>query len=207
MQLRKKGSLELSVNAIVVFIIAFAMLGVGLFFINKLRGTIDIDTTKFLPANTMSNPPTSDNPLTIDDVKMKTKDQKPINIGIYAKDRELTGVRFRIVSCTDAATNVKITKTVSTSEPKTLSPDLSCKPDGDPLCPELATVSLPEISGEYDGTIAIGEAGTVPSYLNGKVKGFDSILAPGVYTCTIAALINDDNEIIRTTQFRLEIIS
>ena len=38
--MHKKGSLELSVNAIVVFVLAFAMLSVGFFLVNMIRGQL-----------------------------------------------------------------------------------------------------------------------------------------------------------------------
>ena len=106
--MKKRGSLELSVNAIVIFIIAFAMLGVGLFFINKVRTAIDIDPKSFLPPDQMKYPPSSENPLTIESIKIKSKAKMDTLIGVYAKNEPISGVKFVVKSCTNAESNKKI---------------------------------------------------------------------------------------------------
>ena len=197
---RKKGSLSLSVNAIVVFILAFAMLGVGLFFVNKIRGDIDIDTDKFLDPDIMTKPPSSENPLTIDDVEMKPSDTKDVNIGIYAKDGAINGVYFRMKSCTDAENNMKIFKTGSVGE--ALGETATCEPAT--VCGTAPTGGwlLPLMSAEYEGQIAAGEKGVVPGFISGK--NTNALVSGHVYTCSFAAIRSSDKKIIRTTTFRLE---
>ena len=52
----KKGSLQLSVNAIVVLVLAITMLGIGISFTRSLFNDVKFDTTVDLPNPTSQNP-------------------------------------------------------------------------------------------------------------------------------------------------------
>ena len=63
MKKSRRAALNLSVNAIVVFVLAFAMLGVGVAFINLIREQI-MDAGGLIDAEELQNPPSRDNPFT-----------------------------------------------------------------------------------------------------------------------------------------------
>ena len=62
---RKKASLELSINSIVILILAITMLGLGLTFMRGLFKNISTKVSESVSANELVNPPTFDNPMTI----------------------------------------------------------------------------------------------------------------------------------------------
>ena len=72
----KKGSLNLSMNAIVVLILAITMLGLGLTFMRGLFKQATERVTEAVSAQELVNPPTVDSPLTAapGDITMRTKD-------------------------------------------------------------------------------------------------------------------------------------
>ena len=63
--MRKKGSLNLSVNAIVVLILAITMLGLGLGFMKGMFGKVSGKIDAAIDSADLKNPPSLDNPLTI----------------------------------------------------------------------------------------------------------------------------------------------
>ncbi|MBN1645978.1 hypothetical protein JW868_02975 [Candidatus Woesearchaeota archaeon] len=80
----KKGSLSLSVNAIVVFILAFAMLGVGIYFVNIIRDNIGSGALAVFDANELPNPPTADKPITMPtEITIKGGATEKYDIGFY----------------------------------------------------------------------------------------------------------------------------
>ncbi len=64
MRKKKKGSLSLSMNAIVILILAITLLGLGLSFMRGLFKQMEVKTQAAVSAQELSNPPTSDNPIT-----------------------------------------------------------------------------------------------------------------------------------------------
>jgi hypothetical protein len=84
--MRKKGSLDLSVNSIIVFVLAFAMLGVGLYFTNMIKDRIAGGTIKVLDLNDLKNPPDASNTITVpNDVTIKRNKPLNLDIGFYNK--------------------------------------------------------------------------------------------------------------------------
>ncbi len=81
----KKASLNLSVNAIVVFVLAFALLSVGLFFTNLIKDRIASGTLKAVNLNELKNPPTADIPITVPNVVniKRGKQNSELEIGFY----------------------------------------------------------------------------------------------------------------------------
>ena len=72
----KKGSLNLSMNAIVVLILAITMLGLGLTFMRGLFKQATERVTEAVSAQELVNPPTVDSPLTAapGDLTIRTKE-------------------------------------------------------------------------------------------------------------------------------------
>jgi hypothetical protein len=200
--MKKRGSLELSVNAIVIFIIAFAMLGVGLFFINKVRNTVDIDPGSFIPANQMKNPPSSEDPLTIDsEVKMKNGDKKKITLGFYPKTNPpTTGIGFYISECVNSANNQRIFRDLATDINT-----ITCEPAEVCVLPESVTAwSLPIFTPTSSINLKQGEGVGLPKILNGM-----NALVPNTdYVCTMIAYDSTATEkVIASKTFYLSILS
>ena len=63
--MRKKGSLNLSVNAIVVLILAITMLGLGLGFMKGMFGKVSGKIDAAIDSADLKNPPSLDDPLTL----------------------------------------------------------------------------------------------------------------------------------------------
>lgn len=99
--LRRKGSLNLSINAIVVLILAITMLGLGLGFIRNIFGGASAKIGQALEATTLKNPADSSNPLTIENkITMKVKGEKEIEVGFYNTDSvEKNEVNLEIIGC------------------------------------------------------------------------------------------------------------
>jgi hypothetical protein len=84
MRKNKRSSLSLSVNAIVVFVLAFAMLGVGLWFVNEIRKGLGDTTGDVFDISDLKNPPTSDNPITIsENINLKRGGSVELDVGFY----------------------------------------------------------------------------------------------------------------------------
>lgn len=87
MRRNTRASLNLSVNAIVVFVLAFAMLGVGLTFTSLIRENVMESTEGIIPNEEFENPPSSSEPLTIsDELTMERGDKENLGLGFYNKD-------------------------------------------------------------------------------------------------------------------------
>ena len=83
----KKGSLSLSVNAIVIFVLAFAMLGFGLFLINKLQDTTSPLIDEILTRDNWNPPPNSEVQIqTKGALEFKRGKDSTIGIAYYNKD-------------------------------------------------------------------------------------------------------------------------
>jgi len=63
--MNKNGSLELSVNAIVVLILAITMLGLGLGFMKGMFGKVSQNVDTAIGQNQLANPPSASNPFTL----------------------------------------------------------------------------------------------------------------------------------------------
>ncbi len=99
----KKGDLSLSVNAIVVFVLAFSMLGVGLFVVNLIKDKVSTGIGVIDPSKDLKQPPSSENPLTLDDeINIKKDKLLTQNIGFYNKaDTTINNVVVTITGCVD----------------------------------------------------------------------------------------------------------
>ena len=99
--LTKRGSLDLSITAIVVIVIAFVVLGLGL----SLTKTIFKGAQDKLPeafaVTQLESEPTSENPITIaQTVEISRTDAKTMSIGFYNRgENTAVGATFLIQSC------------------------------------------------------------------------------------------------------------
>lgn len=97
----KKGSLELSVNAIVIFVLAFAMLGVGLYIVNLVRENVGPEIIDATHLNQLKNPPSAENSITIpQEVTLKKGDEAKQEIAYYNKEARIANnAKIGISSC------------------------------------------------------------------------------------------------------------
>ena len=70
----KKGSLSLSMNAIVILILAITLLGLGLSFMRGLFKQMETKVGIAISAQELTNPPTTDNPLTMAPSKLTLRE-------------------------------------------------------------------------------------------------------------------------------------
>ncbi len=111
--MNKKGSLDLSITAIVVIVIAFVVLGLGL----SLTKTIFKGAQEKLPEafelTQLESQPTSENPITIKDhIEMSRGKAEEVKIGYYNQDADThKSVYLKITSCkaSDPQAQAKIT--------------------------------------------------------------------------------------------------
>ncbi|HIH38804.1 hypothetical protein J4460_03430 [Candidatus Woesearchaeota archaeon] len=74
MRCSRKGSLSLSINAIVVLILAITMLSLGLTFMRGMFGKMSATTSTSIDAIEVTNPPTEDNPITTTPNKLELRE-------------------------------------------------------------------------------------------------------------------------------------
>ena len=80
----RKGSLELSVNAIVVLVMAIAVLGLGLAFIRGALTKAQGNVFKAIDNAQLENPASSDKPATVDRITtLKQGTSSPLRMGFY----------------------------------------------------------------------------------------------------------------------------
>ncbi len=101
---RKKADLSLSINAIVILILAITVMGLGLTFI---RGLFKGATEKLggaLEAAELKNPPSAEKQLTIDSkISTLLDEKKNIQIGVYNPDTaQMTGIIPVIINCVNS---------------------------------------------------------------------------------------------------------
>ncbi len=95
-----KASLSLSVNAIVVFVLAFALLAVGLGFTYLFQEKGEEGLGQLLTFEDLKQPASSTKPLTIDrDVNIQARKTKDLEIGFYNRDNQQHSVRLYVREC------------------------------------------------------------------------------------------------------------
>lgn len=83
----KKGALELSINAIVIIILAVVLLGLALVFIQDIFKKGAGGVLEIIDVSKLRIPPTADNPITMTDtVAIGSKEKKTLEIGFYCKE-------------------------------------------------------------------------------------------------------------------------
>jgi hypothetical protein len=99
--MNKRASLELSVNAIVIFVLAFSMLGVGLYVTNLIRENVGSGITSVVNIQDLKSPPSAEDPITISrEVTLKKGKEIKLDIGYYNKEtREAANAKIGISQC------------------------------------------------------------------------------------------------------------
>lgn len=99
--LNKKGDLSLSVNAIVVMVIAFVVLGLILTFTRTIFKFGQTKATEIFDVTSLDTKPTSDTPITISQkISMSKNAQKELKVGYYNRnDGSATAARFAFAGC------------------------------------------------------------------------------------------------------------
>ena len=98
---KRKADLNMSINAIVVLILAITMLGLGLGFIRTMFKGATSKLAGAVESASLKNPADSSNPLTIDrQIQVKAGSSERIEIGYYNSGvAEVTGVKLALTGC------------------------------------------------------------------------------------------------------------
>ena len=123
----RKASLNLSINAIVVLILAITMLGLGLGFIRTMFKGATSKLGSAVEGVSLKNPADASNPLTMDEkIDIKQGGENQIEVGIYNKlSDEQTNVAIAIESCRDTG-NIEMP-----SVPNLAAPPIRSLPTGE----------------------------------------------------------------------------
>ncbi len=178
----KKASLQLSVNAIVILVLAFLMLSVGIFFTNFLKDQLKEGGTKVIDFSDLKMPPSSDRPIVFpDEITLPKAKSINLEVGFYNTQNVVAeDARVGVLECTN-------------TDPET------CNhwAEGDPIT-ELIKVSSPKSSVD-------------PSSGKGYKITFragDGADAGCTYICRLVVYnSNNDNDIYAEHQFFLIIAS
>ncbi len=125
MKISKKGALNLSVEAIIIFVLAFAMLAVGIFVTDQLRdiGSEGILTSRDI-LEQIGKTPTAEDPIvgvSESGLNIPPNDKTTINIGYYNSGRTTAEEATVIIDeCKSSTTNVKISYAVDGEYPVTV---------------------------------------------------------------------------------------
>jgi hypothetical protein len=180
MRRSRKGSLELSVNAIVVLVMAIAILGLGLAFIRGALGKAQTNVFRAIDNAQLENPATTEHPATVDrNILIKGTNPSELKLGFYntGSDKNIKPV---VGNCQGVDTS------------------------GVEVTTAMPTFSIS--SGQLDapaGT-AIGFQGLI------KAEGVSATTGPvaGTYTCTIEFQDTDAaNAVIETAQAYITVTS
>ena len=97
----KKAAMELSINAIVILIIAITMLGLGLGFVRGMFGKISTQVEEQVAQEPEPPIPTSDNPITMSRESIVTKagEDEIIKISIYAPGADIAAASILLDGC------------------------------------------------------------------------------------------------------------
>ncbi len=101
MKKSRRAALNLSVNAIVVFVLAFAMLGVGIAFVNIIRENIIGVAGDIIDVEDLDRPPSADEPLTVSNrISISSNEGTEEAVGFYNRaNHEVTNVQIGISDC------------------------------------------------------------------------------------------------------------
>ncbi len=101
--MKKKGALELSVNSIVIMVIAFVVLGLILTFTRTIFKFGQEKTTSIFEATSLETQPDAENPITLPDtINVKANGKKTMNVGYYNRNPfSAQNAKFGIYQCQD----------------------------------------------------------------------------------------------------------
>ena len=141
--MNKKGSMKLSINAIVILIIALVVLGVGILFVRGGLSQAEATTSKALSANEITIiPATNDNPFVMDK-----------EISVNAKENK-AGAQISVFNPYDSTVYADITKESCM--------DMNGKDVSDKVyVTEIYNVTIPtQNRGSYQAIFTLEEVGT-----------------------------------------------
>lgn len=99
----KNAALELSINAIIILILAITMLGLGLTFTRGLFQSASSKMFQAVEGTSLKNPADAEHPITIDEqLTLKRNDQERLEVGFYNRaNQAVTDVSLVITECID----------------------------------------------------------------------------------------------------------
>lgn len=98
--MNKKGSLNLSIQAIVIIVIAFVVLGLTLTVTDLIFGGLEEKIPGVFDLTQLESEPTSENPITLGDVKIGRDQSLTMGVGFYNKgEGTASGATFGVVNC------------------------------------------------------------------------------------------------------------
>jgi len=103
--MRRKGGMELSINAIVILIIAMVVLGIGILFIRGMFAKAQTTTFKALSSQETTNPASADRPLVADRevILSTTNPSATVSVSVYnTNPATVEGITIALSSCTDS---------------------------------------------------------------------------------------------------------
>jgi len=114
--MRKKGGMELSINAIVILIIAMVVLGIGILFIRGMFAKAQVTTFKALTSQETTNPASADRPL-IADREVTISNTNPtatLAVSVYNTGTSpATDIKINISNCIASSTGTDVTSSIS----------------------------------------------------------------------------------------------
>ena len=107
MRLNKKAALNLSVQAIVILVIAFVVLGLALTLTRYIFGVAQEKAGTAIDIIELESKPTSDNPITLPRTVIVAKGESiPMDIGVYnTQNQKYEQATLEIKSCTSTGAN------------------------------------------------------------------------------------------------------
>ena len=158
----KKASLNLSIEAIVILIFAVIMLGLGLGLINFIFGAAREKVGGSLGAAQLTNPPSTDEPLTMErNINVKFKDEAQVQIGYYNKESGTKyGVEPWVTGCKTAKGKIvapDAMPTISTVSEDEVEPGGIAGWNAIIRLPDIAVVDGAADADEYTGALIAGQ--------------------------------------------------
>jgi len=95
----KKGALELSINAIVIIVIAITVLGLSLVFVRQMFAQTTETTFSVMKGTDLTklvNPPSRDNPLTVTPASLEIRNTKEKIVGVAFINTEPSDANFAL---------------------------------------------------------------------------------------------------------------
>ncbi|MCK5630534.1 MAG: hypothetical protein KAI26_07985 [Nanoarchaeota archaeon] len=126
--MKKKGALELSVNSIVIMVIAFVVLGLILTFTRTIFKFGTEKTTGIFEATSLETQPDAENPLTLPDtVSVKSGGKKTMNVGFYNRNPyQAVDAKFGIYDCQDeSGDSMEVIATVLNEDKSAIIPTIT----------------------------------------------------------------------------------
>jgi len=161
----KKGSLQLSINAIVILIMAMVVLGLGLGFIRNLFDRGETNLIKVIDNNQLKNKATYNEPFTLDSkISLKQGASSYILVGVFNKDTSSKTISVKLTGCKNKNGNPINTNANTGSNVGTGGSNDNADASLDIVFPGEITLKSNEATG-FQGLVSVGKAIPTGSYL------------------------------------------